>query len=388
MLPRSSAERAKRLSAMRHAKMAESPHAFVRARADLFYEVLAKNGRGFPVGPPVWISGDAHAENFGAVPDMEGAVELLLNDFDESVIGNPAYDVARLSLSLATAARGTGHAGRDVHGVLAAVVDGYDAALEHVVHPETPKHETKSPRLQALLRDAAHQTRRDLLLKLTGDDHPRTLPLGDRFWPLPTASRDALVALVTQPPIRELAGGAAIEVLDVAFRIAGTASLGGFRAALLVSVADAPKGERLRILDVKEATSGAAPALEGTPSDDAERALEGGRALAPAYGARKRAVTVQAHRALARELMAQEKKVEVDRIGRDELAPIAFTLGRVLGKAHGRQLTPKDAKGWRADVEAKRAPGRPPAWLSTIVATLVGVHEAAYLVHSGENGDE
>jgi uncharacterized protein (DUF2252 family) len=382
-VPRSAPERAVRLAALREAKMAESAHAFVRARDDLFYEVLAQNGKGFPIGPAIWISGDAHAENMGAVPDAGGEVSLMLNDFDESVIGNPAYDLTRLALSLVTAARGLGATGGDAHATTASVVAGYEAALDRAGDDDAkaPKRDDRSPVLQALVRAADETTRRDLLTKLTGDDHPRALPLGDKFWPLSNASRDGLAALATQPAILELTGGAPIEVLDVAFRVAGTASLGGFRAALLVSVEGAPKGERLRLLDVKEAASSAAPALEGTPTDDAERSLQGARALAPRYGARKRAVSVQTHRCLVRELMPQEKKVEIDRLARDELASVAFGLGRVVGKAHARQLSARDAKSWRADVTAKREDDRPPRWLSRALAALVGAHEAAYLAH-------
>ncbi|MEO7094306.1 MAG: DUF2252 family protein, partial [Polyangiales bacterium] len=59
-VPRSSSERVARLRILRNEKMAQSAHAFVRARVDLFYEVLAQNGKGFPIGPAIWISGDAH----------------------------------------------------------------------------------------------------------------------------------------------------------------------------------------------------------------------------------------------------------------------------------------------------------------------------------------
>ncbi|MEO7097605.1 MAG: DUF2252 family protein, partial [Polyangiales bacterium] len=320
----------------------------------------------------------------GALPDVEGTVELLLNDFDEAIVGNPAYDVTRLALSLATAARGVGCSGGTIHALTASIVEGYEAALDRFVDPSSPKRESRSEPLQELVREATKATRRDLLSKHTGDDHPRALPLGDRFWPLSAASRDALAALAIEPAMRELTSGAGMQVLDVAFRVAGTASLGTFRAALLVSVDDAPKGERLRILDVKESTGSAAPAMGGTPSDDAERALAGARALAPGFGARKRAVSVLSHRCLARELMAQERKVEVDRLAAGELATLAFTLGKVVGKAHGRQLSPKDAKQWRTDVSARRAAGHPPEWLSRALALLVGAHEAAYLRHCTE----
>ena len=88
--------------------MTRSAHAFVRGSTLKFYEwVDAQAPASLPSGPPVWICGDCHLSNIGPVANAEGEVELLVRDFDQTVIGNPAHDLIRLGLSLTSAARGS-----------------------------------------------------------------------------------------------------------------------------------------------------------------------------------------------------------------------------------------------------------------------------------------
>ncbi len=98
-------DRAAILEQRRRTKMARSAHAYVRGNTLQFYEWLqAGSGDKLPQGPAVWICGDCHAGNLGPVANAEGAVEIQIRDLDQTVLGNPAHDLIRLGLSLATAA--------------------------------------------------------------------------------------------------------------------------------------------------------------------------------------------------------------------------------------------------------------------------------------------
>ncbi|RMS45815.1 hypothetical protein ALP71_04430, partial [Pseudomonas coronafaciens pv. garcae] len=98
--------RHKPLTDLRNLKMARSAHAFVRGNTAQFYEWLhSQSGRRLPSGPPVWICGDCHAGNLGPTGDSKGRIDMHIRDLDQAVIGNPAHDLVRLGLSLATAAR-------------------------------------------------------------------------------------------------------------------------------------------------------------------------------------------------------------------------------------------------------------------------------------------
>src|ERR1700760_1539622 len=100
-------KRAEVLTMRRQAKMAESAHAYVRGNTLQFYEWLKKHSaKNIPEGPVVWICGDCHVGNIGPLADSKGRIEIQIRDLDQTVRGNPAHDLVRLALSLASMARG------------------------------------------------------------------------------------------------------------------------------------------------------------------------------------------------------------------------------------------------------------------------------------------
>ena len=101
-----------RLGAIQRRKMATSAHAYVRGATKQFYAWLAASEATLPQGPTIWICGDCHVGNLGPVADIAGRVAVQVRDLDQTVIGNPAHDVVRLALSLASLRRGQ----RDVVG--------------------------------------------------------------------------------------------------------------------------------------------------------------------------------------------------------------------------------------------------------------------------------
>src|ERR1700761_719561 len=99
-------ERPKTLKRQQQEKMARSAHAYVRGSTAEFYGWLKRNKKIIPEGPSVWICGDCHVGNIGPLADSDGKIEIQVRDLDQTVIGNPAHDLIRLALSLATASRG------------------------------------------------------------------------------------------------------------------------------------------------------------------------------------------------------------------------------------------------------------------------------------------
>jgi len=101
-------ERQAILEGRRKLKMARSAHAYVRGNTQSFYEWLdTSNGRAVPHGPAIWICGDCHSGNLGPIASAKGRITIQIRDLDQTVIGNPAHDLIRLGLSLASAARGS-----------------------------------------------------------------------------------------------------------------------------------------------------------------------------------------------------------------------------------------------------------------------------------------
>src|SRR5580700_695173 len=118
------------LTERRRLKMAFSAHSYVRGSTLKFYEWLSSSSaRSLPQGPPIWICGDCHLGNLGPVADANGRVRIAIRDLDQTVIGNPAHDLVRLALSLATAIRGSDLPGVTTAMVLEEMATGYVAAL-------------------------------------------------------------------------------------------------------------------------------------------------------------------------------------------------------------------------------------------------------------------
>ena len=117
------------LTQTRNLKMARSAHAYVRGSTVKFYEWLERSRGKLPEGPPVWICGDCHVGNLGPLADAKGHVAVQIRDLDQTVIGNPAHDLIRLGLSLASAARGSDLPGVTTAKILEELIAGYQSAL-------------------------------------------------------------------------------------------------------------------------------------------------------------------------------------------------------------------------------------------------------------------
>jgi uncharacterized protein (DUF2252 family) len=142
-IPVEPGERAQVLNARRQAKMAESAHAYVRGNTLQFYQWLRKSSpKKIPQGPPVWICGDCHVGNIGPLADSDGKIEIQIRDLDQTVIGNPAHDLIRLALSLATAARGSDLPGVTVVKMMEQMVDATSKLLPLRVPRSSPMERT------------------------------------------------------------------------------------------------------------------------------------------------------------------------------------------------------------------------------------------------------
>src|SRR6516164_4143182 len=136
-LPRPSG-RQPSLNEKRNAKMARSVHAYVRGNTLKFYDWLEEADIGrMPQGPAIWICGDCHTGNLGPVANANCHIEIQIRDLDQAVIGNPAHDLIRLGLSLATAARGSDLPDVTTAEMLEQMMDGYEKSFEPDFHEET-----------------------------------------------------------------------------------------------------------------------------------------------------------------------------------------------------------------------------------------------------------
>ncbi len=366
--------------------MARSAHAYVRGSTIKFYEWLeAQERRSLPDGPPVWICGDCHAGNLGPVANAKGQIEIEIRDLDQTVIGNPAHDLIRLGLSLATAARGSDLSGVTTAKMLEQMIEGYEQGLSRKVggdekHPEA---------VSVALKSAMRRSWRHLAQERIENARP-TIPLGNTFWPLSDLETSAIQGLFAQEDARRLAtmlrsrdDDARVDVLDAAYWVKGCSSLGRLRYAVVLGVGK--KSNRgFCLMDIKEATTAAAPHYPKSRmrKDNATRVVEGARQLAPFLGERMLAASLSGRSVFLRELLPQDLKLDIGGLTREEAMKVARHLAAVVGKAHGRQLDAAHRKRWRAELSRNRSRSiDAPSWLWSSVVALVASHEAAYLEH-------
>jgi uncharacterized protein (DUF2252 family) len=366
------------------ARMIASPLAFLRGSAPLFYEVLARHPAlcEGPAGEG-WLVGDAHLENFGAYrtgplsmaetrqSHADEGVIFDLNDFDDAFVGAWRFDVLRVLTSLVLGGREMGVDGRRALELCDRLLDAYVGSTFHRKRiPSGPEVIT------SLVAKVRGRTRRELLDARTEVVRgSRRFVRGPRYEALAPKLRakaeKAFAKYGKRLSRADRVPAEALEVIDAAFRIAGTGSLGCLRIALLVR----GKGGRdgAWIFDMKaEGTPSAACLVRPPRLEPAER-------VATAIGAclarppRMVGVTrVRGESMFVRRLMPQEDKLDLGGLTDADLDPLARHLGAVLGAAHRRG--------------AKRLPRRP--WNAEeregIVAraiTLAGAHESVYLAY-------
>ncbi|WP_267387402.1 DUF2252 family protein [Sphingomonas sp. GC_Shp_3] len=382
-------ERHEILETNRTRKMARSAHAYVRGNTVKFYEWLEASpvaGR-VPIGPAVWICGDCHLGNLGPIANGDGNVEIQIRDLDQAVIGNPAHDLIRLGLSLATAARGSDLPGVTTARMIEEMVEGYAAAMHDPtsgdagVEPDV----VRSIKRQALGRRWKHLARERL------DAIDPQIPLGKKFWALDENERSSLEAVFADPEVARLIlsldhkdKDRAVRMVDAAYWMKGCSSLGLLRFAAIIGLKNAKGRSDYALVDIKEAVAPIAPATRGAemPDDNGERVVTAARALSPHLGTRMTAAKMLGRSLFIRELSPQDLKLEVDQFSEGQAVMAARYLAFVVGKAHARQMDTASRTEWLGVLEAdRRGMIDAPSWLWQSVVSLAGSHEAGYLEH-------
>jgi uncharacterized protein (DUF2252 family) len=379
------------LLARRSLKMARSAHAYVRGNTRKFYEWLETSDvEKLPRGPAVWICGDCHVGNLGPIANAKGHIDIQIRDLDQTVIGNPAHDLIRLGLSLATAARGSDLPGVTTAKMLENMMGGYEQAFEE--DSESPDFQQSRPEsIRVAMRRSLSRSWKQLAKDRIEDIDP-TIPLGKRFWPLRKDEKVEIKKLFQREDVRRLATSlrsrddkAPIKVLDAAYWMKGCSSLGRLRYAVVLGIGDPPyKGQGLCLMDIKEATQATAPRYPRVrmPRDNAERVVEGARHLAPNLGQRMLATRFLERTIFMRELLPQDLQLEIEHLTRDEAMKAAWFLAAVVGQGHARQMDTLAKQKWREELKRHRtAKLDAPSWLWSSIVELLVSHEGEYLEH-------
>jgi uncharacterized protein (DUF2252 family) len=366
-------------------RMTASPLAFLRGAAPLFYEILAAHPS-LAEGPrgKGWLTGDLHLENFGAYRPLPLAlsgdkhehdeVAFDLNDFDDAAIGPWRIDVLRLTTSLILAGRELGADGMRVLDLAQEMLTSYVGAAfdEAAKLPKEPAPVTR------LIEQVAERTRKQLLdgrTKVVKGE--RRFIRGERYADLPRSIAKKVPGAFARY-VRGLDDEfrpepEALEVIDAAWRIAGTGSLGGVRVGVLVRGKGGPDGAW--VFDMKEQGVPSATVLLGRPPkkwrlSPAQRVVTAYRSCVARPAWLLGTTTLGDLSMFVRRLSPQEDKLDLAKIRDADLDSLALYLGALVGRAHARGATKRPRKEWTAGERAG---------IVERAISIAGIHEATYL---------
>jgi uncharacterized protein (DUF2252 family) len=226
--------------------------AFFRGTAFLFYE-------DWPVGsplnqvPPVWVCGDLHLENFGGYKSDDRKIYFDLNDFDEAALAPCTWELARMLTSVLVGAEVLNMKRAEARAQGHLFLDAYNRALIQGQAHILGQDKASGP-IKRLLSELAQRKRKDFLEERTVlQDGERVLRIDEvKMLSVCGPERERVIAAfqawsATQP------NPPFFRVLDLGQRVAGTASLGLKRYALLVEGKGSP--DQNYLLELKQARS-------------------------------------------------------------------------------------------------------------------------------------
>ena len=224
--------------------MADNEFTFYRATCHLFYEDLHIKPS-LNHGPLVWNCGDLHLENFGSYRAFNGLTYFDINDFDEAMLAPASWELSRFLCSIGMASTIWKYSSKEAEDLMLVVLKAYTRQLAsgkaYAIEKET------SPTLIQEFFEMAERKKEKEMIKLRVDAKKERLKIikhktfsidKEPYREVKTAVNDFLKEHYSF-----------LKVKDIAFRIAGTGSLGIKRYVVLVEDVDE---EKWRLLDVKE----------------------------------------------------------------------------------------------------------------------------------------
>ncbi len=254
---------------LKYRLMADNEFTFFRATCHLFYEDLAKH-TALKHGPTVWVCGDLHLENFGSYRASNGLVYFDINDFDEALLAPASWELVRFLCSIGMAADLWKYSSKEAEELMLIALKAYARQLAEG-KAYAIERETSPPLIQEFFAMAERQKEKELIKARVEKKKEKLKIIKGKTFSLEKKTYQQVKESVSHF-LKEHYGF--LKVKDVAFRIAGTGSLGVKRYVILVKDL---RQDKLRLLDVKQTIpSSLAPHINLTQpkwSSEAERVV-------------------------------------------------------------------------------------------------------------------
>ena len=231
--------------------MAQNSFRFYRGSCHLFFEDLHLH-KSFNQFPHAWICGYLHLENFGTFKGDNRLVYFDLNDFDEANLAPVSYEILRMLTSIFLGAQELGLKLSDARILAKLFLDEYSKILVKG-KPKYIELETAKGIVRRFLLEVEQRKQKSLLsLKTIQKKNKLSLLIDNKksFTIEKNLKRQLLNHVQSWINKRKLSKNRH-RAIDVAYRLAGTGSLGLQRFEILVETLNATK--KYFLLDMKEA---------------------------------------------------------------------------------------------------------------------------------------
>jgi uncharacterized protein (DUF2252 family) len=211
---------------LKYKLMSENAFRFFRGTCHLFYEDLSIV-KDFPDAPPCWICGDLHLENFGSYKGDNRMVYFDLNDFDESILAPLTWELARVLTSIWVAFKALKIKPAEAERAASLFLDKYTQVLSggkaYSIDPRTAKRIIKD-----FVKAVQKRKEADLIKHLClGKASALKIAIDNRtHFAVDKSLKQALKIRINQWVKDVPEWPENYEVKDVAFRVAGTGSVG------------------------------------------------------------------------------------------------------------------------------------------------------------------
>jgi uncharacterized protein (DUF2252 family) len=237
------------LKALKWAALKESPFRFFRGTCHLFAADFARI-YGFNNEVRTWICGDLHFENFGSYKGENRLVYFDINDFDESILLTPEPEVTRFLSSVIIAGQQMNAPEKEIYATLKEIVNTYANTLLRG-KALMMERDLASGVLKKYFEQVAQRDRQTFIKKKIVKVDGAYVLKQDKAHFLPVADKKKQeIYKGIKPLLEQNRHFAGFTLLDAAFRIAGTGSMGLERYCVLCH--DKHNG-KYYLLDVKEA---------------------------------------------------------------------------------------------------------------------------------------
>jgi len=346
----------------RHGRMAQSPFAFLRGGA----AIMAPDLMALPhTGYCVQICGDAHVRNLGAYASPDGKIVFDVNDFDETTRAPWEWDMKRLAISFVLCAREAGASDGVARDAVMELVRSWRESLHELADlpayelPRYTVHRFHSDgavgRVLAKAERLSPTQARDELAAPGPDAKPRFVATPPKIRRVPEAEAQAVLESLIA--YRETVGPSRQQVLDcyapydVAFKVAGTGSIGG-RNYVVMCAGNGPSDSL--VLQVKQALPSSFELLGwngGSPSHGGRRVAEGQHRMQTSVDPFVGWTTIDGRPFYVRQLSDHKASIDPADLKRSSLLEYARVCGETFAKVHARTADAAVLYGYAGQAE-------------------------------------